>query len=71
MKTFIEDFKNTSYYKNLILNNNVILLYIGGSNCTNTATVDSDYDLIAITDGLKTFDASEYIYLTYKGKKVH
>ena len=71
MKTFIEDFKNTPYYKNLVLNNNVVLLYIGGSNCTNTATPDSDYDLIAITDDLKTFDASEYLYLMYKGKKVH
>jgi hypothetical protein len=69
--TFIDELKNTPYYKNLIINSKIIMLYIGGSQCTGITTTDSDYDLIAIVDDYEAIDASKTVYLTYKGKKVH
>jgi hypothetical protein len=71
MIEFINDLKSTSYYKNLILNPSVVLLYVGGSQCVGMATSESDYDLIAIVDDVKAIDVSDTIFLTYKGKKVH
>lgn len=68
---FIKDLKNTSYYKDLILNPKVIMIYLGGSYCNGMASLNSDYDLTVIVDDSKAVDVSKSIYLTYKGKKVH
>jgi hypothetical protein len=71
MLEFINSLKNTTYYKKLILNSKVIMLYIGGSQSVKLTDSKNDYDLIAIVDDSKTIDMSNSLLLTYKGKKVH
>ena len=70
-KQFITDLKNSKYYSNLILNEDIICIYLGGSRGNNLATENSDFDLVAITRSGSCIDESKYQYLTYKGRKVH
>lgn len=68
---FISDLKNSPYYDKLIINDNVLGLYIGGSTSAGTSDGNSDFDLIAITLSGDSLDTSNEIYLKYKGKTVH
>lgn len=71
MIEFITSFKNTPYYQKLINNPKVLMIYLGGSYCNETASNNSDYDLTIITNDTKAVDDSKFVFLTYKGKKVH
>lgn len=71
LNTFITDLKKSPYYNKYILNDDVLCLYVGGSNSAGTWDDNSDFDLIAITLSKGSFDASKEIYLTYKERKVH
>lgn len=68
---FISDLKKTKHIMDLIINDSVICLYLGGSVSVGTADEDSDYDLVAITSTGSCIDVGEDLFLTYKGKKVH
>lgn len=68
---FIADFKNSHTYSELITDENVLCIYIAGSNCTGLNDEHSDYDLVVLTLEGDFIDVSQTLYLTYKGKKVH
>ena len=72
MNEFIYKFKQTSYYKNLFnIEEDILLIYIGGSRCFNTSHEFSDYDITIITSGGSFKDAIDECYVTYKGQKIH
>lgn len=71
LATFISDLKNSPYYDRLIFRDDILCLYVGGSNSVGTFDSNSDFDLVAITLSGESFDASQEVYLKYKGKKVH
>lgn len=68
---FIEDFKKTSYYKELFESSEVLAIYILGSTCVGITDQNSDYDITILTLDGEYIDASKYKYLMYNGKKVH
>ena len=68
---FISDLKKSPYYNKLILNDNVLGLYIGGSTSAGTSDGNSDFDLIAITLSGDSIDVGNEVYLRYKGRAVH
>ena len=68
---FITDLKKSKSILDLIINDNVICLYLGGSVSVGTADEYSDYDLVAITTSGVCIDVGEDLFLMYKGKKVH
>lgn len=68
---FVNEFTNTSYYKNLFNSAEVVLIYIGGSMCSTITDERSDYDITIITTDGEYIDASKYEYLMYNDRKVH
>ena len=69
---FIEEFKDTSYYQNLLNSAEVVFIYMGGSMCSGITDERSDYDIVIVTlNGESYIDASRYEYLMYEGRKVH
>jgi hypothetical protein len=68
---FISDLKKSPYYNKLILNDNVLGLYVGGSSSAGTSDSNSDFDLIAITISGDSIDVGNEVYLRYKGRAVH
>lgn len=71
MNTFINDFKKTSYYDQIVSDKQILGIFLVGSRCLGTATADSDYDLQILTMADKYIDVAEEKFLCYKGKKVH
>lgn len=73
MNTFINDFKNSIYFNEIIHKfDNTVLAYIGGSRCHNLNTQYSDYDItILVDEDINRIDSVKYHYLSYKGRKVH
>lgn len=71
MNSFIAEFVNTSYYKQLIARNDVVAVLISGSQALNIVDEHSDYDLVVLTTSGFWEDVSKKYYLTYKGIKVH
>ena len=71
MKDFINEFKQTSYYKSIFNSYEVIGIFILGSRSTGVNDLDSDYDIIVLTADGDYLDVSTYQYLKYKDRKVH
>jgi predicted nucleotidyltransferase len=72
MKAFIEKFKQTKYYKDIVnIEEEIVLIYVGGSRCFGTDHEYSDYDITIITDGGIFRSAHQECFLRYNGKKVH
>ena len=72
MNSFITKFKQTSYYKQLFeIDEEILLVYIGGSRCFNTINEHSDYDINIITLDGKFVDQYTDYYLIYNNTKVH
>lgn len=71
MTTFITEFVNTSYYKQLIASEDTVAVIIGGSQAPGIVDEHSDYDLIVLTRSGSWVDVSRKYYLTYKDMKVH
>jgi predicted nucleotidyltransferase len=71
MDTFINDFKKTTYYEQLISDEKIVGIFIVGSRCMGTASANSDYDLQILTTADKYVDVSDEKFLHYKGSKVH
>ena len=72
METFINEFKKTSYYRNLFIsNNNILAIYLMGSRCAGLQDEISDYDITIITLNGEYIDFSKWEYLRYKTRKVH
>ncbi len=72
MNEFISKFKQTSYYQNLFdIEDEILLIYIGGSRCYGTMHELSDYDITIITLNGEFKNMHKYLYLMYNGKKVH
>lgn len=69
LTNFIEELKKSKFYKNIVNQQNIILLYVSGSRLIDVADDKSDYDLVAIVDENIEQESDEY--LTYNGKKVH
>lgn len=72
MQEFITKFKQTSYYRNLFdINDEILLIYIGGSRCRGLVHDFSDYDIDIITlNGTYTNMYWQH-HLVYNNKKVH
>lgn len=71
MQTFIEAFRQTSYYHTIIQKENVVAVYIAGSRAFDIVDERSDYDLQVITMDGEYEDVSKKYYLTWRGVKVH
>lgn len=71
MKDFINAFKKTSYYQNLIDTYEVLGIFLLGSMSTGIIDERSDYDIMVVTLHDSFEDSSRYEHLMYKGKKVH
>ena len=72
MSDFISKFKQSVYYKQLFeTDQEILLIYLGGSRCFNVTNEFSDYDIniTTLNGGFKNMH-DEY-YLTYNGVKVH
>jgi hypothetical protein len=48
--SFIQDFKQTSYYKHIFSNPGIIMSYVGGSRLIQADSTLSDFDVVIITD---------------------
>ena len=72
---FIEELKNSSYYKLLFQYPTVVMIMISGSRVLDTQEIlheDSDIDIVVIVDSDENFSVYELNkYLIYKGVKVH
>lgn len=68
--SFIEAFQKTSYFSQILKDNEVIAIFVGGSRACGLADESSDYDLTVLTLGGEFFNTIEEQYLRYKGKKV-
>ena len=71
MKTFIAEFKATSYFKSIIADHQVFAIWIAGSTCMQCDDAESDYDIVILTLDGEIIDASQSLYLTYNGKRLH
>lgn len=71
MQEFIEAFRQTSYYRQIIEREGIVAVLIGGSRALGLADERSDYDLTVITMGGEYEDVSKKYYLTWRGVKVH
>lgn len=48
--SFIQDFKQTSYYNSIFSNPGIIMSYVGGSRLIHADSTLSDFDIVVITD---------------------
>lgn len=71
MQAFIEAFRQTSCYRAIVQQENVVTVFIGGSRACDIVDERSDYDLQVITTGGEYEDVSKKYYLTWRGVKVH
>ena len=74
LNTFINDFKQSNYYKQIYTeneSNTVLGIYLVGSTCMGLDDDNSDYDITVLTLKGDYIDKSEEFHLRYKGKKVH
>lgn len=71
MQEFMNAFRQTSYYRDLIEPDNVVGLFVGGSRAVGTAVEHSDYDLILLTTDGTYIDADKKHHLRWRGVKVH
>lgn len=69
LSEFISDFRNTQYFKQILEDNKVILLYVAGSRILDITDERSDYDLVAVVDSAQNSESN--CILTYDGKRVH
>lgn len=69
LSNFIEEFKNSKYYADILAKHNVILMFVSGSRIIDVTDERSDYDLVAIVDEPCQQHVDEY--LIYNGVKVH
>lgn len=66
---FIDSFKKTSQYKELLDKHNVVMIFICGSRLIGAIDDRSDYDLVVLTDSNDIyFSKTQWTYLD---KKVH
>ena len=72
MDEIMKEFQQSIFYRELFNNRDIILIYIGGSRCTQLQDEKSDYDLIVVTKNGVYEDAHKYVYLLYKNNtKIH
>lgn len=71
LSEFINDFKSTIYYKQIIKQPNIIGIIISGSRSIGAADEESDYDLLILTDDSEYVEAHPIEYLKYNNSTVH
>ena len=69
-KDFITELKNSSFFSYLFEDNDVIMIYLGGSRAFNEHSENSDYDIVILTKN-KPHRKEGLFGLEYKGRKVH
>lgn len=71
MQEFMNAFRQTSYYRELIEPDNVVGLFVAGSRAVGTDDERSDYDLVLLTTDGTYIDADKKYHLRWRGVKVH
>ena len=67
---FITKLKNSSFLPYLGDDNEVIMIYLGGSRCFNMSDQYSDYDIVVVTKNQSVRQEGKF-GLKYQGKSVH